>query len=67
MGKSIKFNKNDLVDQAEHNTGPHKPHHEIKKSKKLSKQEQTSKLHLKAHFQQRQWPLTDEGHKGRKI
>lgn len=62
MSKNFKIKQLDPV-----NTGPHKPHHEIKNSKKLTKQEQCSKLHLKAHFKQRQWPLVDEVHKGRKI
>jgi hypothetical protein len=65
MGKTIKFNKKEIAEQ---NSGPHEIHHEIKKAKKLSKQEQHSKLHLKGHFeQQRHWPVVDEGHKGRKI
>lgn len=63
MGKTIKFNK----DLAEHNTGPHKPEHLTKKSKKLSKIDLKPKSELKGHFSQRQWPLVDEGHKGRKI
>ncbi len=65
MGKTIKFNKNDVeVNQEALN----KVRHDLKKSKKLSKQEQGSKLHLKGHFQQQHhWPLVDETHRGRKI
>ncbi|GEM_PF-3807565 len=61
MGKTNKFNKKAATQQ---NTGPHKPEHLSKKSRKLSKIDLKPKSELKAHFSNRVWPLVDEGNSG---
>lgn len=62
MSKRVKFNQKNQTPQ---NTGPHKPEHLTKKTRKLSKIDLKPKSELKAHFSQRVWPLVDETHGGR--